>query len=138
VPTIAEPASIIRPRAKAPTSNGNGHKPGNGSNGTTNGNGNGGAYMSSNGHQNGGDSQRRLMLHIPAQNDYDEAIRLLQAVRGLLEKNAVHDQGDQVIIRLPSTAGMVVLKQRDLVTCSAPLLDGLREVLGRDGVVLES
>ena len=77
------------------------------------------------------------MLFMPMLDDYDQAVRLMQQVRGLLEQSAVHDQGDQVIIRLPSTAGTVVLKQRDLVTCTGPLLAGLREVLGADAVTVE-
>ncbi|MDZ4719735.1 MAG: DNA polymerase III subunit alpha [Roseiflexaceae bacterium] len=131
-----EPVSIIRPRAKAPASNGNGHSNGNGKS-SAQGNGNGSEYMSSNGNTNGDGSQRRLMLLMPALEDYDQAVRLMQQVRVLLEQSAVHDHGDQVIIRLPSAAGTVVLKQRDLVTCTGPLLNGLREVLGADAVMVE-
>jgi hypothetical protein len=126
----AEPVSIIRPRAKAATSNGNGHSNGNGKHHAQ---GNGNEQMSNNGNGN----QRRLLLLMPVTEDYDQAVRLMQQVRGLLEQSAAHDHGDQVIIRLPSTMGTVVLKQRDMVTCNGPLLAGLREVLGTEAVLVE-
>jgi DNA polymerase-3 subunit alpha len=130
----AEPVSIIRPRAKAPISNGNGHSNGNGK---SHAQGNGNEHMSNNGTTHGDGNQRRLLLLMPVAEDYDQAVRLMQQVRGLLEQSAAHDHGDQVIIRLPSTVGTVVLKQRDMVTCSAPLLAGLREVLGTEAVLVE-
>ncbi len=125
----SEPTSIIRPRARS-VSNGNGHTNGNG-NGNGNGhtNGNGGAYTQE-------APKRMLQLHIPA-GDYETTIRLMQSVRGVIEGCLAGEQGDQIIIHLPSTAGMVVLKTRDTIHCSNEVMSGLRELLGEYAVLLE-
>lgn len=121
---VAAPTSIIRPRAKAAPSNGNG---------------NGNGHSTGNGPSNGNGSPhnpRQLLLHIPALNDYDESVRLMQSVRQLLEQ-AMTKEGDHVLIRLPSQTGMVVLQQREHITCSGPLLDELRSLLGADAVSMQ-
>jgi DNA polymerase-3 subunit alpha len=117
--TPAEPVSVIRPRAKA-GSNGNGH-------GAASGQGNGSHYSG---------QTRQLLLYMPIADDYDQAIRLMQQVRILLEHSFATEAGDEVIIKLPSPQGTVILKPRDMVTCTPSLLDGLREVLGSDSVVI--
>ncbi len=124
---ISEPASIIRPRAKT---NGNGT---NGSNGHTPPNGNE-PLQGVNGTPA---AQRRLLLHMPTLNDYDQSIRIMQSVRGLLEQSIAHDQGDQVLIHVPSATGLVVLKQREQVYCTPALIDNLRSILGTQGAVVE-
>jgi DNA polymerase-3 subunit alpha len=122
-PEPAEPVSMIRPRAKVSANgNGNGHH--------ANGNGNGSYTTSS--------VPRKLLLHMPMIDDYDQAVRLMQQIRVLLEDSFAAEQGDEVIIKLPSTTGMVTLKQRDMVTCSPGLLDGLRDVLGSEAVLIEA
>jgi hypothetical protein len=58
-------------------------------------------------------------------------------VRSLLEECLAGDQGDEVIIKLPRVRGMVVLKPRDTVHCSEPMLEQLRAILGPQAVAVE-
>jgi hypothetical protein len=76
------------------------------------------------------------MLHMPNFDDQEEAIRIMQQVRRILEANLTRDTGDEVIIHLPSTMGTVILKQRDPVSCTGELVEGLRSVLGTQAVVV--
>lgn len=119
----SEPPRLIRARPKV-SGNGNGHSE---------------APQNASGpiHTDVPAQKRSLLLSLPQTHDHDAAVQLMQAIRSMLEAQHAGDTGDQVIIRLPSMAGTVVLKPRDTVTCSNDLLDGLRGLLGTQAVALE-
>ena len=81
-------------------------------------------------------AQRSLLLQLP-ECEYEHGVQIMQEVRGLLEQCLAGENGDQVIIRLPRSSGMVVLKPRDTVQCSGTLLGQLRAILGESAVVVE-
>jgi DNA polymerase-3 subunit alpha len=122
---IAEPVSIIKPKAQKPAAaNGNGHS--NGGNGHSNG-GNG------NGH---GDNRsgRSLRLQLPPTVDVELGIQLMQQVYEILRTSSGEDA---VLIHLPKQGGAVVLRSRTGVRCNDALVGQLSAVLGAERVFVE-
>jgi DNA polymerase-3 subunit alpha len=122
-PPIAEPVSIIRPKAKpAAASNGNGNSQSNGSAA--------GAHAVS----EPSGSQRSLRLRLPHADDFDAYVQLMQQVYELLRQSSGEDQ---VIIHLPKDNGAVLLKPRSGVQCNDLLVGELSGLLGAEHVAVE-
>jgi DNA polymerase III subunit alpha len=118
-PPPEQPISIIRPRAKVGANgngNGNGH-------GNDNGNGNGAAHGPA----------HALRLYFPRTPDFDADVRLMELVDRVLRQS---EGASEVIIHMPSAAGMVLLKSRHTVNCDDALVGALHQVLGARSVVV--
>jgi DNA polymerase-3 subunit alpha len=114
-----QPISIIKPRVKI----------------GANGNGNG------NGHGNGAAgppaplaATNLLRVFLPRTPDLDMDVALMHKIDRVLRQS---EGDDQVIIHMPNSTGMVLLKPRHTVRCSNDLVDALQGMLGAESVVVE-
>lgn len=77
---------------------------------------------------------KMLRLFLPRTDDYDADVRRMQQVYTVLRTS---DGNDQVMLYVPNGVGIVVLQSQHTVSVSMGLLDGLKEVLGDQGVAVE-
>jgi DNA polymerase-3 subunit alpha len=119
-PPIAEPVSIIRPKARPATHDHDAKAT---------------LDPPANGHtlENGG-SARSLRLRLPQPRDYETGVQLMQRVYELLRESS---GDDAVIIHLPQDNGIVLLKPRSGVRCNPALVGELSGLLGAERVLVE-
>jgi DNA polymerase III subunit alpha len=117
---IAEPVSIIRPKARPATNGHDARAP---------------HDTLANGHAPGNDGPARsLRLRLPHSRDYETGVQLMQQVYELLRESS---GDDPVIIHLPQESGIVLLKPRSGVRCNPALVDELSGLLGAERVLVE-
>lgn len=121
-PAIAEPVSIIRPKAARPqpaAQNGNGHEA---------------KAQPTMSQESNSSPTRALRLRLPHARDYETGVQLMQQVYELLRECSGEDP---VIIHLPKDSGVVLLKPRSGVRCSDALVGQLSGLLGAERVLVE-